>query len=75
LEDKVVDIGCGLNYSVVVNVDGEVLGFGALREAGLPASKDRVNTPVSISEAIKDYKVESVSCGMKHVLIFGKREE
>jgi len=75
LEDKVVDIGCGLNYSVVVNTDGEVLGFGALRDAGLPSSKDKVASPVSICDAIKDYKVETVSCGMKHILIFAKREE
>jgi alpha-tubulin suppressor-like RCC1 family protein len=46
--DNIVDIGCHSNYSIAINEDGEVFGFGAIKSAGLQSNRDKDYSPVRL---------------------------
>jgi len=67
--DNIVDIGCHSNYSIAINEDGEVFGFGSIKSAGLPSNSDRDFIPVRLCGVESKKKPTRVSCGKNHILI------
>jgi len=64
-----------MNHTVLVNKEGEVYAFGALKAAGIPTDNDNEMRPLRVCGKLKKNKVISVACGREHSLLVTEVEK
>ena len=62
-----MDVGCGLDFTIAKNADGQLYSFGKGKSGSLGlATTSNMHTPTHV-EALADQKVEAMSVGGNHV--------